>query len=316
MGDTKVVPKRGTRVPRRVLAVVPALLAVVLAAACAGSTSSSGVARGAPEKADRHGTQAQPNQPSQPGQPNQAKAPPPENRSIVYTAEMAVRVKAVDAAVTRAKGIAIGAGGYVADENTNEASANGSQDVSTLVLRIPVDKYQPTLDRLGRELGRRLSVHQTSQDKTTEVQDVNSRVASAQTSLRRLRKIMDKATTVSDIMRVEGEISSRESDLESLQAQAKALSRQTSYSTVTLNVLGPRVVVHHKTPPPPGFADGLAAGWHALVAFLRVTVLVVGAVLPFLLPIAVVGVPVWWYVRRRTRAGTPPPRGPEPTPSE
>ncbi|HEY3686319.1 MAG TPA: DUF4349 domain-containing protein [Streptosporangiaceae bacterium] len=311
MGDTNVVSKRGTRVPRRALAVTASVLAaLLLASACAGSTAnnaSSPAMRGAPEKADRNGAAA-----NQPGGPPAKLLP--ENRAIVYTADMTVRAAKVDDAIARAKSIATGAGGYVADETTTEATPNGGQAVSMLVLKVPVAKYQPTVDRIGRELGRRVSLHQTSEDKTTEVQDVDSRVTSAQTSLRRLRKIMDKATTVSDVMSVEREITSRESDLESLQAQAKALDRQTTYSTVDLRIVGPHAVVHRKTAAAPGFWDGLTAGWHALVAFLRVTVMVVGAVLPFAALAAVIAVPAWWFWRRRRGGGGSPPAEPEPAP--
>lgn len=297
MADTNVVPRRGTRVPRRALA---ALAVVLLAAtaACSGNSSESAsrpLSKGAPEQADRRDTSAQDN-----GQ--KAKQPPvaAQDRAMVHTADLTVRVKNVAGASSRAKGVTTDAGGYVATENTTHTDADGSHDDSLLVLRVPVDAYPSTLDRLRRDIGRLLTLRQSSEDKTSEVADVKSRITSAQSSLRRLRKIMDQATTVSDIMDVESAISTREADLESLQARAKALDRQTSYSTIDLHLIGPKTVAHKKAAEP-GFWDGLTGGWHALLEFLRVAVLVIGAVLPFAALAALIAAPVWWFWRRRRR---------------
>ena len=302
MADTKMRP----RVPRRALAALAAvLLAATTASACSGGSSDSAAGSkqlGAPEQAQRRATGK-----------NAAKAPvATPDRAVVYTADVTIKVKDVARAGARAKADAAGAGGYVADENTTHAGTSGSIDYSTLVLRVPVDTYAATLARIQRDLGRPLSLTQSSQDKTAEVADVNSRITSAQSSLRRLRKIMDKAGSVSEIMDVEGAISTREADLESLQAQAKALDRQTSYSTVDLRLVGPEAAPHKKAAAP-GFVDGLAGGWHALLTFLRVAVLVIGAVLPFAALAALLGTPAWWLWRRHRRTAPPPPEKPATT---
>lgn len=292
MADTHVVAKRRTRIPRRVLAALAAVL-LMATAACSGSSSSNGAVMHGPAK-------AAPDQAKRPGTTANRKAPlAADDRAVVHTADLTIRVPDVARAGDRAKADATGAGGYVADENTTHTGTDGSRDTSTLVLRVPVARYPATLDLLHRDVGRPLSQHQSSEDKTGEVADVSSRITSAQASLKRLRKIMDKATSVSDIMDVEGAISTRESDLESLQAQAKALDRQTTYSTITLNLVGPQTVVHKKKAAAPGFVDGLEGGWHALLTFLRVAVMVIGAVLPFAALVAVFAVPGWWFWRRR-----------------
>lgn len=299
MADTKM----RTRVPRRALAALAAVL-LLATTACSGSSSDSNasapLSKQAPEQADRRGAAA--------GKTAQKAPLAPADRAVVHTADLTVRVPDVAGAGARAKADATGAGGYVADENSTHAGSDGSRDTSTLVLRVPVDSYAGVLDRLHRDVGKPLSQRQSSEDKTGEVADVKSRITSAESSLRRLRKIMDSATSVSDIMEVEGQISTREADLESLQAQARALDRETTYSTITLNLVGPKTVVHKKQAPAPGFLDGLTGGWHALLTFLRVAVLVIGAVLPFAVVIAVVAAPAWWFWRRRRR--TPPPEAP------
>ena len=301
MGDMNAVPRRSGRAPRRALAVSAAfLVAGVVVAGC--SAGSSGQSEGAPVKADRGGRSSG----SSPGPGNHATQAPltREDRAVVYTADMSVRARDVPAAVAKARKITTDAGGYLADESTTQATRDDPA-TSRLVLKIPTGKYQRVVDRLGRELGRRLSLRQTAQDRTTEVTDVDSRVASAKASLRRLRTVLDKASSVSEILRVEDAISSRESDLESLQARQKSLNRQTSYGTVDLDVTGPRAA-GHKTADRPGFWDGLVHGWYALLTFLRVAVLVIGVLLPFAALATVIAAPIWWWLRRRRTGGTPP----------
>lgn len=313
MGDMNAVPRRIRRAPRRVLAAGAALLiAGVVIGGCSGSSSGGG--EGAPVQADRGGRSVADPGSGNPGSGKQPTRPPlkRDDRAIAYTADMSVRARDVPGAVTRAKAITTDTGGYLADESTTQATARAPA-TSRLILKIPADHYQRAVDRLGRELGTRLSLRQTAQDRTTEVQDVDSRVTSARASLRRLRKVLDRAGSVSEILQVEDAISGRESDLESLQARQKALNRQTTYGTVDLDVTGPRIAAHEKADEP-GFWDGLVGGWHALLTFLRVAVLVIGLVLPFAALGAVIAAPVWWWLRRRT--GPTPPTPPNPAPTE
>jgi hypothetical protein len=80
------------------------------------------------------------------------------------------------------------------------------------------------------------------------------------------------------------------------------------------------ITVHLRAPaaPPPahtdgsGFLAGLENGWHALAAVLVGAATVAGALLPFALAVALLGVPVWLLVRAaRRRHASPPPPTPE-----
>jgi len=67
--------------------------------------------------------------------------------------------------------------------------------------------------------------------------------------------------------------------------------------TVTLQTPPPAVV----EPETPGFLSGLVAGWNALVSSSRVLLTIVGALLPFLLLLTLIGVPVVVWRRRARR---------------
>ncbi len=234
----------------------------------------------------------------------------PADRAIIYQAELSVEAEKVAAAADRAKAIVTGAGGYVAEERS-ETIPGGEQ--STITFKVPPARYADVLAQLGRDLGKRLSVRQNAQDVTEEVADVASRVKSAEAALGQFRTLLSKANKIGEILEIEREISSREADLESLQARQKALEAQTGMATVTLTLL-PRP---QSSPRPEkkddagGFLAGLRTGWDTLTTSTVVALTVLGALLPWLV---VAGV-VWLAVRmimRRLRPRATPPAGPVP----
>ncbi|GAA4628944.1 DUF4349 domain-containing protein [Actinoallomurus vinaceus] len=268
------------------------LIAVLLLGGCAGSSNSGG-SSGAAGSAKAEG--AAPLRGSNGGGPNTAQQVRLEPaQAIVYTASLTVRAQDVTAAAARAKQIVTGAGGYVGSEQAENSS--GARPGSTITFKVPSARYAEVLDRLGSaQIGRRTSLQQQAEDVTQEVADVDSRVASAKATLASFRALLAKATTVSEIIRVEQEISQRQADLESLQARQRSLARQTAYATVTLRIdgSGPAKRRAH------GFTGGLATGWRAFTAFVSGLALVLGWALPFLTVAALIGLPLYGLRRRR-----------------
>ncbi|GHJ40855.1 DUF4349 domain-containing protein [Streptomyces sp. TS71-3] len=219
---------------------------------------------------------------------------------IVRTASLTVRVKDVPKAVDEARASVTGAGGYVGSESTDRDTHG--RERSRLVLRVPQEHYDEVLAALSGT-GTLVSRSVEAEDVTDEVVDVDSRVSSQRASVARVRGLMDQATDLSDIVSPEGELSSRQADLESLLARQAALKDRTSLATVTLSLSS---TASAKQPAPPahggtGFLDALEGGWHGLLTVLRWLAVVVGAVLPFAVPLALLLL-LWTRVIRPRRA--------------
>jgi hypothetical protein len=120
-----------------------------------------------------------------------------------------------------------------------------------------------------------------------------------------VRGFLDRATNVIEISSFESELLRRETDLEQLRAQKRALDGRIDLATIVLTVQPPVVVAAHEveTSELPGFLDGLGAGWRAFVGALTVLLVVLGAVLPFLPVVAVAIGAVWWLRRRQPATG-------------
>ena len=243
----------------------------------------------------------------------------PQDRAIVYTAEMTVRAKDVTAAADRARQIVTAAGGYLAMERS-DAHSDG-EGSATLVFKIPPGNYPGALDRLGKDLGTRESLRQNTEDVTEQVADVESRLKSARAALDSLRTLLKRANTIGEVLEVEREVSNRESELESLQARQKTLASQTSVATLTLNLVGPATVVSREEDEPSGFLGGLRAGWSAFVTAVKIGLTLLGVLLPWLVLIGLLWLAVA-FLRRSRRTGRgdrplgPAPAAPEPDRSD
>jgi hypothetical protein len=145
-----------------------------------------------------------------------------------------------------------------------------------------------------------------SADVTTQVLDIDVRVEAQQRSIDRIQVLFDSATSIKDVVNVEGELSRRQADLASLEAQQRYLADQTSMSTITVAV--ERTPEHAVKKPDAnddtGFAAGLSGGWKALHRFLTGAATVAGALLPWVVLLLVLAIPGWPLLRRLRRQET------------
>jgi hypothetical protein len=296
---------------------VAACLLAVLAAGCStgasnSSSASEGSAAVAPARVPGPHSAAGGSSTGSGQGGKSAALPAPGGQAIVYTASLTVRAANIGRAAALAGRIATAAGGYVSSENTMLDRAHPAQSTVSLQVKIPVAAYQATLGALSTRLGTRISVSQQAQDVTQTVADMTSRVTSAQAAITQLRALLARAGTVGDLLSVQNQIDTEESDLESLQSQQRALNHETSYATVTLMLVSkPRAAVKGHEKLAGGFLGGLEAGWHGLRILVSLLLTGVGAALPFAALAALAGYGAYrarrWLPWRRA---VPPVSGP------
>jgi hypothetical protein len=226
---------------------------------------------------------------------------------IIYTAQLTVRAKNVSSAAAEAAQIAEGVGGYVSNETASADPDHPSEATASVQLKIPVTSYPATLGQLASQLGTQLSLQQQAQDVTEQVANVNSQVTSDEAAIAQLRALLSHAGSVGDLLSVQNQINQEEYSLESMQAQQRALSRETTYATVTLTLLGPKAKPPvHRPKAPPSLGGGLGAGWHALRITVSWTLAFLGAIAPFAAILAIAGYVIYrgrrWLIRRRPAA--------------
>ena len=232
-----------------------------------------------------------------------------EQRAVIKNGDIALHTPdpqqardGVDAILTRLHG-------SIDDEQTVYDKSGQIQD-SQLVLRVPVDSFTTAMGDLG-SLGTVVHSSSSGKDVTTEVIDVQQRLRTLRISLLDLNSFQRQAANIDQLLRFESAITQRRGEYQSLKAQRNHLLHETSMSTISLDISLPPPV--HATPAGPidraGFLTGLRHGWSALTGTVVVALTAVGAVLPFAVVFAVLGLPLWWWGRRvwGTRATDPAP---------
>ncbi|MFC9603534.1 DUF4349 domain-containing protein [Streptomyces niveus] len=228
---------------------------------------------------------------------------------VIRTATLSVEVKSVTKALAKARTVALDAGGVVEDETTERV--DDTHVASNLVLRVPEAEYDAVLSELAGT-GKLLARSANAKDVTEQVVDVNSRIATQRASVNRVRKLMDQAEDITDVVALESQLNTRQAELESLLARQASLADRTTMATITLDLSERPKEEKDSGDGDPGFLDALGGGWDALVTVLRWIVVVVAAILPFVAALAVL-LGLWLFLGARLRSRRT--RNPAPVPA-
>lgn len=151
------------------------------------------------------------------------------NRMMIWTASYSVEVaevkKASDDLLARMQSL----GGFMQDKN------DYSEKRQRMVFRVPKDQFQQALAEVegsGKVLSRRVS----GEDVTEQFVDVEARLKSKKALRDRLRALLEKATKVEDIIKIEEELGRIEADIDSMEARMRTMKGQIELSTITVDI--------------------------------------------------------------------------------
>lgn len=217
-------------------------------------------------------------------------------RAVIRKGDVALRADDVGKAQFDVRRIVGRFAGEVTDEKTS-TDDDGKPAYTNLVLRIPTAKFSAAMADL-QKIGELESANSSEQDVTTKLIDVQTRLKAQKRSIARITVLFDRAQSIRDIMAIEAQLSQRQADLDSLERQAAYLRGQTSMSTITVSIeQTPAKAVKKAEKDHTGFLAGLSAGWDALAAFAIALATALGALLPWLIVVAILGPPAYLVVR-------------------
>ncbi|MFF2387534.1 DUF4349 domain-containing protein [Agromyces sp. NPDC058104] len=223
-------------------------------------------------------------------------------QSVVTTGRMSITVDDPLAAAEDAAELTGDAGGRV--ESRSEQPGSGSVSPrAELVLRVPADELDAVVDEL-REFGDVNGVTMNESDVTAERKDLDARIEALGASVDRLEQLLAEAVSISDLIAIESELTTRQAELDSLTQQRDWLADQVDYSTLKVELI---TVETAPDTAPDDFWSGLAAGWTALVGFASALGVAIGVLLPWIAVLlvlaAIVVLVVVLATRGRRRAG-------------
>lgn len=207
----------------------------------------------------------------------------PQDRKIIRTGDLRYEVTDLDIARAHILKQVTANSGYVEGDDRND---RGSSIDLTLRVRIPADRFDVFLADLNG-LGELLDQHISANDVTSQWVDVEARLAAKRKVEERFLAIVGQAKTVAEILEVERELGNVRAEIESMEAQMKALRDQVGMSTLTITCTRP--TAHGYSPH---FGSALRDGWNYFVRFVEAIV----HLWPFLL---LFGAIIIWLKRRR-----------------
>jgi hypothetical protein len=236
---------------------------------------------------------------------------PAEPRKIIFTAQMELTVEDFDKASDQLKTIVKEHNAYVARSEVR--GAPGSPRDGSWTVRVPAAGFDAFLAALGR-LGelRRTSVD--SDDITEKYYDLKAHLKTNQVEEEGLQKLyLEKApgSKLDELAVLRRELAAVRGTIESQQGQVQRWDKETQFSTVTVHL----VTRSEYTPASaPTFGVSIARTFHGsvdnLAAFGKGLFLLLTAVTPWFVILALVGVPTWYIVQRQRRRTTPSPVAP------
>jgi hypothetical protein len=231
------------------------------------------------------------------------------DRSVITTGWISITVDDPVESAEDAADLADRAGGRV--DSRNETPGTDTQEPSAqLVLRIPSDELDAVVDRL-RELGTVTSVSMNASDVTQQRQDVEARIEALGASVDRLQQLLSTATSITDLIAIESELTTRQAELDSLTQQRDLLVDQVDFSTVTVELVTEAVAPDAS---PDDFWSGVLAGWAALTAFASWLGVAFGVMLPWIVTLLVIAAIAALVIVLATRGRRRPPTLPEQEP--
>lgn len=220
------MPEMLSRFAVRSVALIVAALSV--SACAAQSSEASRASAGGAEMTESASMSAAASAPSNRGRSDEASASSRvDTRKLKRSASIDIEVDDEDefeGVIERASTMAEEADGYV---------TNASND--RVVMMVPTGEtrdFLKQLSTLGKVKDRSLRVD----DVTAQYIDLEVRIDNLEKTRQRLKELMEKTEDVSEILKVEKELSRVTTQLEQHKARMRSLERDTTYGRVTLNV--------------------------------------------------------------------------------
>jgi hypothetical protein len=171
--------------------------------------------------------------------------------------------------------------------------------------RVPPYRLEAVIEELSA-MGDLTARQQTAVDVTSQVVDLETRIASTRASVERVQALLDSAQSLDDVVLLEGELTKRQTELEQLETQRQAIAAQTDLAGLIVVLSLPPASSSGASDT--GLGEALRDGWDGFVTALHVALVMLAYLLPFLLTGGLVALVVLIIRRRvrRNRSDAPP----------
>lgn len=208
--------------------------------------------------------------------------------SIIKTGDLQLKVPRDDLQDAIQDSIAIAGrhGGFVLSTTSELGRFAGG----TVTIRVPSTRFERAMADL-ESLGKLQNQQVAGEDVGQEFVDLEARLRNWRTQEAVLLRLMDRATSVQDTIRVQSELSSVQLEIERIRGRLNFLEDQTSFATITASFTTGAV-------PAPNTPNKFLRAWRQAVDIMLAIATGFVTSLGIVLPLAVVGLLIWLALRQ------------------
>ncbi|MCQ2583211.1 MAG: DUF4349 domain-containing protein [Treponema sp.] len=204
-------------------------------------------------------------------------------RKLIKTANMSLKVDNLDNAENQIQNWCSAYGGYI-------FSSNGWEQSRNYTIKVPVDKFDAALNSLNG-VGSLISKSVSAEDVSDQYYDLESRLNTKTILLHRLEAYLKDAKNVEELISIERQINSVQSEVESMQGRMKRLRSQVDYSTIYIDIRSPSVSNFEGWSP---FKIKMHELGESLGSFFSGLLVIVIGIIAFGIPLFLVGCLFYW----------------------
>jgi len=273
---------------KKVLVIIAILVA---AAACGGAggggTSATSTGSYAAQQNALSGAPSKSNGSTDAANPTVNSAVPAiQGPQVIRQAQLTISVGAgtFDSKLAAVRALVLLQQGFISGTDAQASPANPNEQIRSGVISfmVPAAKFDDTIDQLSR-LGKVQNEHISGNDVSAQYVDLQARLANMEAQRNAMLALLGKAQTVSDIIAVQNQLGQITQQIEQLKGQISYIEHNTTYSTVSVNILEAGAPAQTTSVDSWGFASALSAAAHNFVTTINYIITGLGALGPILI---------------------------------
>ncbi|MCR5216570.1 MAG: DUF4349 domain-containing protein [Lachnospiraceae bacterium] len=157
------------------------------------------------------------------------------SQKLIVNKTMSVKTEAFDEVLSQLKAQVRAKGGYIETSDITGTGEERDLRRATLVIRMPQGSLDEVVDSLS-EATTVVSSSENAQDVTMEYVDLDAHIEALRAEQTALMGMLEKATSLSDIITLQSELTDLRYQIESFESRLRTLDNLVSYSTLTLTM--------------------------------------------------------------------------------
>jgi hypothetical protein len=210
-------------------------------------------------------------------------------QKVIKTSYMSLEVEDFSKAAAEIEAIARSHGGYISD--TSVRDENGRK-IGYVTIRVPESAFDDAIEGL-ESIGTLKEENVSLEDVTEEYIDLRARLDNLERQEERYLEILDIATTVEDILKVESQLERVRGQIESLQGRLNYLNNRIDLSTIQIQLEEPKEVVHESR-----MGDAFSRAIDAFLSAIRGIIIFLGYFLPIAIFLGII-IPLGLFLYRK-----------------